>query len=118
MVRCRSPIRHASLPCTRRMESYIMPATAWGIWYPDSTAHTRLWEHFQQLAESVNATVVPPIYASRYKSVDQPLPQSTYTTVGFDTDSGSSGIVWDNVENYFVVQTDGRYYVTASLNYD
>lgn len=31
-----------------------MPTTASGIVYPDSDAHTRLWEHFQTLAESVD----------------------------------------------------------------
>ena len=32
-----------------------MPETEHGIVYPESTDHTRLWEHFQNLAESVDA---------------------------------------------------------------
>lgn len=30
-----------------------MPNTPLGITYPDKDAHTRLWEHFQQMAEDV-----------------------------------------------------------------
>ncbi|MEV7263965.1 hypothetical protein AB0N38_10480 [Micromonospora aurantiaca] len=32
-----------------------MPDTPLGITYPGSTGHTRLWEHFQTLAEDVDA---------------------------------------------------------------
>jgi hypothetical protein len=31
-----------------------MPTTPRGIVYPDSSAHTRLWEHLQETAESAN----------------------------------------------------------------
>lgn len=31
-----------------------MPETAHGIVYPESTDHTRLWEHYQNLAESTD----------------------------------------------------------------
>ena len=36
-----------------------MGTTPEGITYPDSTAHTRLWEHFQQLAEDVDDLIGP-----------------------------------------------------------
>lgn len=36
-----------------------MPTTPQGIEYPDSSGHTRLWEHFQALAESVDDVVTP-----------------------------------------------------------
>ena len=36
-----------------------MPATSEGITYPDSSGHTRLWEHLQQLAEDVDALLTP-----------------------------------------------------------
>lgn len=32
-----------------------MPETEHGIYYPEPEANTRLWEHFQKLAESVEA---------------------------------------------------------------
>ncbi|WP_420124384.1 hypothetical protein [Nakamurella sp.] len=35
-----------------------MPDTSLGITYPASTAHTRLWEHLQELAADVNAILV------------------------------------------------------------
>lgn len=31
-----------------------MPSTSLGIPYPDSTGHTRMWEHLQNLAAAVN----------------------------------------------------------------
>ena len=31
-----------------------MPQTTQGLTYPDSSGHTRLWEHLQQLAEDVD----------------------------------------------------------------
>lgn len=34
-----------------------MPETPLGITYPAETDHTRLWEHFQSLAESVDGVV-------------------------------------------------------------
>jgi len=34
-----------------------MPETAHGIVYPDASAHTRLWEHFQELAETADAAL-------------------------------------------------------------
>lgn len=59
-----------------------MPATSRGITYPDSGAHTRLWEHFQALATTANDAITAAItaatpvdsggvlvpYASGYKS--------------------------------------------------
>ena len=36
-----------------------MPQTPEGLTYPDSSGHTRLWEHFQQLAEDVDDLVGP-----------------------------------------------------------
>jgi hypothetical protein len=34
-----------------------MPQTPTGIIYPDSAGHTRLWDHFQALADSVHAAI-------------------------------------------------------------
>lgn len=34
-----------------------MPQTPLGLVYPDSAGHTRLWEHLQALAESIDAAV-------------------------------------------------------------
>ena len=34
-----------------------MPTTASGIVYPDSTDHTRLWEHFEALADSTETAI-------------------------------------------------------------
>ena len=36
-----------------------MPTTPLGITYPDSTGHTRTWEHWQQLAEDVDGLQTP-----------------------------------------------------------
>lgn len=93
-----------------------MPSTSWGIWYPASTDSTRLWEHFQQLAESVNVTVIPPIFSSRFQSVNLTRTPSTYEPIPFDTDSGTQGITWNG--SGWVVETAGRYQINGSLKWD
>lgn len=35
-----------------------MPTTSLGITYPGSSDHTRLWEHFQTMANNINAIMV------------------------------------------------------------
>ena len=53
-----------------------MGTTPEGITYPDSTAHTRLWEHFQQLAEDVDDLIGP----LRIEAGEASLPFSSTTT--------------------------------------
>lgn len=45
-----------------------MPATPRGYTYPDSGAHTRLWEHLQALADTINTDVAAQVaYVDRLK---------------------------------------------------
>lgn len=44
-----------------------MPQTPLGLTYPDDQGHTRLWEHFQTLAESVDA-----LFATYEQTVSSP----------------------------------------------
>ena len=51
-----------------------MPETPLGITYPASTAHTRMWEHLQQMAEDLDALI------TELKEVQ--VIDSGYTVVG------------------------------------
>ncbi|WP_409074061.1 hypothetical protein [Micromonospora chalcea] len=44
-----------------------MPDTSLGITYPSSTSHTRLWEHFQALAEDVDTILARKGYIAESK---------------------------------------------------
>jgi len=54
-----------------------MPETPNGIIYPDASAHTRLWEHFQALADSVDTA----LGSLLSPSVSTSLPASSGWTV-------------------------------------
>jgi len=49
-----------------------MPTTATGIVYPDDQGHTRLWEHFQALAETTDTAIANTESASPWTSLPSP----------------------------------------------
>ena len=53
-----------------------MPTTPEGIVYPDSSGHTRLWEHFQTLADSIDTL----LGSLRIEAGEVSLPFSNTTT--------------------------------------
>ncbi|RKN38445.1 hypothetical protein [Micromonospora endolithica] len=66
-----------------------MPDTSRGITYPSSTGHTRIWEHFQTLADDVDglfATVESRPAAVLRSSAGQAIPNNAFTVVSLNTE--------------------------------
>jgi hypothetical protein len=61
-----------------------MPETPRGIIYPESDAHTRLWEHLQNLADSVDDAIADAAAAAA-------LPDSGWTAVPYASGWRTSG---------------------------
>lgn len=59
-----------------------MPNTGLGITYPDSSGHTRLWEHLQTLAQTADAAVQ--LSTPRGYSIIQPGNSASMTTSAVD----------------------------------
>lgn len=96
-----------------------MPTTPSGIVYPDSTGHTRLWEHLQALAESVESAL--PIGKPSAKittAATQSLPNAAFTTILFSsTVWDSTGTMADLAGERIVVPDAGVYLVTAKASF-
>ena len=63
-----------------------MPDTSLGFTYPASGAHTRIWEHFQELASDINAGMVA---RTPLLSTAQVSSATTLTTTMSDMPGGS-----------------------------
>ncbi len=62
-----------------------MPSTPRGITYPDSAAHTRLWEHLQTLAQSVDAALANKPFIRVHRLAAQPIAANTEVPISWDT---------------------------------
>lgn len=59
-----------------------MPDTSLGITYPASTAHTRIWEHLQTLADDVNTLMTTGrLSGSRIATAVEDTDSATFSTV-------------------------------------
>lgn len=96
-----------------------MPTTPKGIVYPDSSGHTRLWEHLQALAETADAAVeeATPGGLSSYRSTSAAsIPDSTFTTVGSWTVAADAGYGSFNTSNgTLTVSAAGVYMVRGQF---
>lgn len=54
-----------------------MAQTSRGIIYPESGAHTRLWEHFKSLADTTNAAITAAIAAAAPPDTGVPIPYAS-----------------------------------------
>lgn len=90
-----------------------MPQTPKGITYPDSSGHTRLWEHFQALAEDADALHDKPLGKARQVTA-QTFPHNTTTNITYDTtDFLRHGVT--RTASGLVVPKAGVYRVTVSI---
>lgn len=95
-----------------------MPNTAnRGYTYPDSGGSVNLWEHFEELAEDVDADVEPlkrGFYAHMTNSATQSVANATRTqalfnTTVLDTPTGLANLTSDQLD----IGEDGVYVITA-----
>lgn len=97
-----------------------MPNTARGLTYPDSSGHTRLWEHLQELADDVEAMLNRPVPMCRMEmSADQIENNSTLTTVDFGTGvvAYDTDTMADPANDRLVIKTPGYYVVSAGIGW-
>lgn len=102
-----------------------MGNTTLGIEYPDSTDHTRLWEHFQTMAEDVDALIAalqirPSVRA--YNTGGLTMANNTLTLIPLQAESTGMKTVTSmhsNVTNNsrLIASVNGIYQVSACLTY-
>ncbi|SIQ07439.1 hypothetical protein [Micromonospora avicenniae] len=101
-----------------------MPTTSNGITYPTSSGHTRIWEHFQTLAEDVDGlidTILNPPVAHLRQTTAQTLSSGSWTALIFqsediDTHNGHLTGVSDNQRRY-TAQVAGIYEFSGAATF-
>lgn len=99
-----------------------MPTTERGLTYPDSTGHTRLWEHLQTLAQNAEAALdaldAAPL-AAMWKTAAQSTVSAAVTKVTFplaeNADNPVDGITADTAASEFTITRAGVYDFNAYL---
>lgn len=99
-----------------------MPQTTRGLVYPDSTGHTRTWEHWQTLAETADAAI-----NTAEQNAEQNTATAVHATPLVQTGSGSTGAAvaagayGDVVVTFptpFAATTPGPVAIPASTSYN
>jgi hypothetical protein len=90
--------------------------TALGFKYPQSNEHTRMWEHFQQLADSIQLLWDDKPYAVLTKSDNQALPNISQTALTYDGAYGEAGCI-DLTNDRLLVNKAGLWQVTAGFGW-
>lgn len=90
--------------------------TALGFEYPESDEHTRLWEHFQALAESIQDFYDDKPAATISAAAAQSIPNNTVTNLQYDTGVGLAACI-DLANDRLLVPRDGLYRVNALVSW-
>lgn len=90
-----------------------MPTTPiFGLEYPGSSGHARLWEWFQALAEDIDTAFARPVFRAR-RAAAQSIGTASETTIQWDTEDFDTQNGHDLVTNptRYVVQKAGYYQI-------
>ena len=93
-----------------------MPSTPLGFVYPDSSDHTRTWEHWQALAESVD-DFLSDRYCILTSDVSQTIPDNVGTIVNLDRVEVDPHGWGDVATNRITIDRAGLYVFTGYLVY-
>lgn len=91
-----------------------MPDTSMGITYPASTAHTRLWEHFQELASDLNGLLDLPDPVAAHGNGINTITATTYTDL--PTVTCIAAITNPHATRPMLVQVNYGAWITSSTN--
>lgn len=92
--------------------------TNFGLEYPDSGSHVRLWEHFQTLAEDIDTAFVRPVFRARRDAV-QSIGTASETTIQWNAEDFDTHNGHDLVTNptRYVIQKAGYYQVSGGCGW-
>jgi hypothetical protein len=96
-----------------------MPTTPnFGLTYPDSGDHVRLWEHFQTLAEDVDTVFARPVFRAR-RAAAQSIPNAVETALSWDAEDIDTDGGHDLVTNptRYVFPRAGYYQVSGGCGW-
>lgn len=89
--------------------------TNYGLTYPEPGDHTRLWEHFQQLAEDVDNTRAASPIRVESRSTDQTIANATTEAVVINNTLLNRGAIGRPGGGVLEVPTRGIYAIQASI---